>query len=82
MAERVECVAAASPIAVILPGEELPDGSTTGPDDYGIRITSGSGAVIVIEGDARDFAGFGNELARVLNEIAAHRDGVHRWSGV
>jgi hypothetical protein len=48
MAERVECVAATSPVSVVYPGEPHPDGTPSGPN-YGLVIHSGSGAGVVIE---------------------------------
>jgi hypothetical protein len=70
MADHVEWVEATDPIAGILPGEDLPDGTVS--DEYAIRIAGGGGATIVIKGNPQDFAVFATSMAQTLSELAAH----------
>jgi hypothetical protein len=70
MAERVECVAATSPLAVIYPGEPYPDG--TGKANYGVVIHSGSGTSVVVEGSPGELARFAADLALQVAGMAEH----------
>jgi hypothetical protein len=71
MAERVECVAATSPLSVVYPGEPHPDGTTSGPN-YGVVIHSGSGAVVVVEGPPAELVRLVADLALVVAGVAVH----------
>ena len=71
MAERVEYLDAVSPIGIILPGEEYPDGSVAGPRDYGLVIRGGGGSTIVIGGEPQDFAVFSQAMAGALGQLTA-----------
>lgn len=71
MAERVECVAAASPVGVVYPGEPHPDGTTSGPN-YGIVIHGGSGAVVVIEGTPAELIRLVADLSLAVAGVAGH----------
>lgn len=71
MAEHVEYMDATSPIGVILPGEEYPDGSGAGPRDYALVISGGGGATVVIGGEPQDFAVFSQAMAGALGQLHA-----------
>lgn len=73
MAERVEWVPASSPVFVILPGETHQVGALSTPENYGIYLTTGSGAV-VIEGTPMELETFGADLALQLEGISVHAD--------
>lgn len=71
MAERVECVAATSPVSVVYPGEPYPDGTTSGPN-YGLVIHSGSGSGVVIEGPPVELIRFVADLSLQMVGVAVH----------
>lgn len=70
MAEHVEYMDATSPIGVILPGEEYPDGSVASPRDYALVI-SGGGVTVVVGGEPQDFAVFSQAMAGALGQLHA-----------